>query len=308
MTDCKKKSSLIHRLINAVVYFFCFSLFLMVITCSVARNALSENTMTSVVASVNLNSEDTTIDDWIYHYMQEHYEDYLLVFRITPYAIGRIMDETNFSDFVKQKLIDYANDLKEGTGTGVMTSDDFMDFVEENESVISRATGRYYIEGELDKIREYLATLDMFDDISASAVCDKIGFPMRYLNIILSDSAITVLFISLCCCLIFLYFFNKKRISCPLLCASISLVVIGILYHFLKFVFQLLAMKVAHRIGIGASLVTGISSPISFIITLVSCITCILGLIGIMCYNIPNMKSAKKLSKQEQCLVEAQEE
>lgn len=308
MTDCKKKISLLHRLINAIVYFFCFGLFLLVVTCSVARNSLSANTMTSIVSLVNVNSEDTTIDDWIYHYMQEHYEDYLLVFRITPYAIGKIMDETNFSDFIKQKLIDYANDLKEGTGTGIMTSDDFMDFVEKNESVISKATGRYYIEGELDEIREYLATLDMFDDISASAICDRIGFPMRYINIALSDSFMFILFICLCCTLIFLYFFNKKRISYPLLCTSISLVVIGILYHLGRFLFIYLAMKLAHRIGMGASLVTGVSAPINLIITLVSCISCIIGLIGIMCYNIPKMRSAKKLSKQEQCLVEAQEE
>ena len=278
-----KNEKIKHRLCtiaNVITFLIALVALIAAITSMVVRSSLSEKTMKDIVATIDVNSEDTTIDEWIYMYFESHYDsEYLIEFMVTQEAVAAVLDNTDFTAFVADKLIDYSQDILHNTGTGMFSSDEFMDFIEANEMAISEATGRYYIPGEFDIMREYFLTMDMFDDITASAICRKIGIPIEKIRLIASEKTTTVSFIIMGIAVALIFALNYKKIHSAISrCGAIALTVGG-LYILLRYIFTAVCEGVSHRIGMGASLVNNIASPVTSIIGMHGYILAAIGIV-----------------------------
>lgn len=252
---------------NVLTFLIALVALIVSITSMVVRSSLSEKTMKDIVATIDVNSEDTTIDEWIYMYFESHYDsEYLIEFMVTQEAVASVLDNTDFTSFVADKLIDYSQDILYNTGTGVFSSDEFMDFIEANELAISEATGRYYIPGEFDIMREYFLTMDMFDDITASAICRKIGVPVEKIRLIAAEKTTTMGFVIMGIALALMFALNYKKIHSAISRSGAIAITVGALYIIIRYIFTAICEGVAHRIGMGASLVNNIASPVTSII------------------------------------------
>ena len=237
--------------------------------------------MRKIVSTFDVNSKDTTIDEWIYQYFETHYGDeYLMEFMVTEEAVAGVLDNTDFTTFVADKLIDYSQDILYDTGTGHFTSDEFMDFIEANEEAISEATGRYYFPEEFVIMREYFLTMDMFNDISAASICDSIGVPVERIRMLTSLKTFGILLSVSCLLIALLQLVNRRRIHTGIRCLGIALLLNGGAYITLRVVFASLCSRVAHRIGMGASLVDSISAPVRNIIGTVGYLFVVFGIIS----------------------------
>ena len=270
-------------------------LFFIASTSYVVRNSLSEKTMRKIVSTFDVNSKDTTIDEWIYQYFETHYGDeYLMEFMVTEEAVAGVLDNTDFTTFVADKLIDYSQDILYDTGTGHFTSDEFMDFIEANEEAISEATGRYYFPEEFVIMREYFLTMDMFNDISAASICDSIGVPVERIRMLTSLKTFGILLSVSCLLIALLQLVNRRRIHTGIRCLGIALILNGGAYITLRVVFASLCSRVAHRIGMGASLVDSISAPVRNIIGAVGWISTALGLLFITVSIVSTIRFRKR--------------
>ena len=292
--DRNRSRSILTIVISVVV----FLLLLVSITNIVIRNSLSKKTMKAIVASFDVNSEETTIDEWIYLYFSEHYdEEYLNDFMVTPESVSGVLDNTDFTTFVANKMIDYSQDILHDTGTGTFTSDEFMDFIEDNSDAISEATGRYYMPEEFVIMRQYFSTMDMFNDISASAICNRIGIPITTIRYLASYQLMYIMSGLFVLSIIGLFIINRKTIKNAFLCFGILSFVNGIVYIILKLTFVSISTKIAYRIGMGASLITSITAPVTRIVGICGIVPAIFGSVTILaCILIP-LLLAKRLPK-----------
>lgn len=260
----------------------------------VARKTLSEETMDKIVSTIEVDSEKNTIDEWVYLYFANNYPDYLDDFHITQEGVSYCLDYSNFADFMRQKLKDYTSDILHNSGTGIMTSDEFMDFIEENREVIETGS-RAYGDAELEEIRNYFRNMDMFLDISLESICEKIGFKLTTLQSLVERSTL-FLFITLFIVSTFFIMLLARRRIIPLLTVGINSFITGFLFLILYFVLEKILTQVAIRIQMGASLISSIIAPVSniFIVTAVLALT-----VGFVCINLVIMVPAlRRLSKE----------
>lgn len=293
-----------------IVLFAVVSLVSLVASASimVARKTLSEETMDKIVSTIEVDSEKNTIDEWVYLYFANNYPDYLDDFHITQEGVSYCLDYSNFADFMRQKLKDYTSDVLHNSGTGIMTSDEFMDFIEENREVIETGS-RAYGDAELEEIRNYFRNMDMFLDISLESICEKIGFKLTTLQSFLERSTL-FLFITLFIVSTFFIMLLARRRIIPLLTVGINSFITGFLFLILYFVLEKILTQVAVRIQMGASLISSIIAPVSniFIVTAVLALA-----VGFVCINLVIMVPAlrrlsKESSKESEAPVVEQEE
>ena len=89
---------------NVLTFLIALVALIVSITSMVVRSSLSEKTMKDIVATIDVNSEDTTIDEWIYMYFESHYDsEYLIEFMVTKEAVASVLDNTDFTSFVADK-------------------------------------------------------------------------------------------------------------------------------------------------------------------------------------------------------------
>ena len=260
----------------------------------VARKTLSEETMDKIVSTIEVDSEKNTIDEWVYLYFANNYPDYLEDFHITQEGVSYCLDYSNFADFMRQKLKDYTSDVLHNSGTGIMTSDEFMDFIEENREVIETGS-RAYGDAELEEIRNYFRNMDMFLDISLESICEKIGFKLTTLQSLVERSTL-FLFVTLFIVSTFFIMLLARRRIIPLLTVGINSFITGFLFLILYFVLEKILTQVAVRIQMGASLISSIIAPVSniFIVTAVLALA-----VGFVCINLVIMVPAlRRLSKE----------
>ena len=189
-----------------------------------------------------------------------------------------------------------------------MTSDEFMDFIEENREVIETGS-RAYGDAELEEIRNYFRNMDMFLDISLESICEKIGFKLTTLQSFLERSTL-FLFITLFIVSTFFIMLLARRRIIPLLTVGINSFITGFLFLILYFVLEKILTQVAVRIQMGASLISSIIAPVSniFIVTAVLALA-----VGFVCINLVIMVPAlrrlsKESSKESETPVVEQEE
>lgn len=260
----------------------------------VARKTLNEETMDKIVSTIEVDSEKNTIDEWVYLYFANNYPDYLDDFHITQEGVSYCLDYSNFAEFMRQKLKDYTSDILHNSGTGIMTSDEFMDFIEENREVIETGS-RAYSDAELEEIRNYFRNMDMFLDISLESICEKIGFKLTTLQSLVERSTL-FLFITLLIVSTFFIMLLARRRIIPLLTVGINSFITGFLFLILYFVLEKILTQVAVRIQMGASLISSIIAPVSnvFIVTAVLALA-----VGFVCINLVIMVPAlRRLSKE----------
>ena len=256
-------------------------LFLTVMNVSnILRTSLSEKTVSQVSDALVINSKDTTVDEWIYLYFYEHYdESYLEDFHVTYETCAAVLDSTDFTAVIKAKLMDYTQDLLYDTGAGTFTSEEMMDFVEANVTELYEATGYYYAPEVVEVLREYFLSLDMFDDLTLDALCDRIGLPLVTFRALINIRT------AILCCVLFtvtvllLMFLNRKKIYRAFLCSGIVCLINGICIVVFRFFFSGISLKFANRIGIGASLINSLEHPITSIMNSNGILWCAIGFI-----------------------------
>lgn len=291
-TKIRKKN--IFRILASVLVTFLllFTLFA-ASTSFLVRTSLSKKTMRKIVNTFDVNSEDTTIDEWIYIYFETHYGDeYMLEFMVTEESVAGVLDNTDFTTFVADKLIDYSQDILYNTGTGTFTSDEFMDFIEKNAEAITEATGRYFFPEEFVIMREYFLTMDMFNDISAASICNRIGVPVEKIRMLTSMVTFCILVSLSLIFIAMLVLINRKAIYKGVRYCSVALLINGIGYTVLRFVFASMCTKVAHRIGMGASLVGSISAPVRNIIGSIGIVFIAVGVVALVISIVLQKKKA----------------
>lgn len=304
------KHSAARKVKTGILIFIAFCSITFGISSVTLRGIFADRTMTDIVSSIDVDSGKTTIDEWVYLYLETGYPDYLSEFGISQGAVSYILDHTAFAVFLSNKLMDYTHDILSHTGTGKMTSDEFMDFIEENRDVVEYATGRYYEDGEFPLIRDYIRTMLMFEDISLKSICTKIGIPLDFLRFFVSiPFGIGSLFVFLAS-LIGIYVMNrKKKPYLALACAGVDFLILGVIYTVVVSTFAPVIEEVAYRIQMGASLVGSIVEPVRRIFRTV-CIASysIAAVLIIGCLIMHLLLRAKKPSEKSEQLIVGQEE
>lgn len=235
---------------------------------NILRNSLKDDTMDKIAERLSVSSHDTTMDEWIVLYFEERYdEEYLEEFVVNKDSVAAVIDNTDFASLVSKKLKDYARDILHNTHEGAFTSDEFMDFVADNIQAIGDATeGRYYTERDIAVLRDYFESIEMFDDLTAEELCRKIGISQARLSRFASMKTSVLHFVFFASSLLLLIVLHRKKIYRALLCSGILCAVCGIAIIVFRFLFTSLSTKLAHRIGMGASLIASIEEPVTDII------------------------------------------
>lgn len=174
----KLKSSAGLMVGSVLLSVFAFVLIVVFMSTLFAKTILSEKTMTTAIQEIDYteievgnvlsNSElditveegDTTIDV-IYEALTEQGQ-----VDISRSDLEQIFEEATFTEYISEKLAQYARFAVTGEELDEVTALDIVDLVDENKKIIEEASGLEITEKDLDELEDYLEEDELLEALS----------------------------------------------------------------------------------------------------------------------------------------------
>lgn len=276
----KKKPALpVRILLAAVSALLCVLLFACLCAGGVlytARSAITPEAVNRMVDDVDLLNQDirpfinsdeipasqeVTVADYFYEAYKSAYSRYSEEqLNITREEMKELLEDSTLGEFIKDKINDYLADATGDTGTGRITKQEIMDLVEENEELISKASGGYIMTDEdYDLISAQLDELDITKTLDLSTVRREQELPFILAGHLTSWYALAAVGFVCLIWILLLFLVNKYRVSNVLLYTGIALLGAGLVGAAAK----LLQTTLIRRISEAASLSRDLVRPVA---------------------------------------------
>ncbi|MBE6627101.1 MAG: zinc-ribbon domain-containing protein [Ruminococcaceae bacterium] len=174
--------------------------------------------------------------------------------------VKKLLQNEDIKEFLADKLVDFATDIKEDNGDGELTSRDVYEFVKDNRDAISTAVGYTLRDAELELIEEQLDK-DEFD-ISLDTVREKYPEVSEYVTFAVSD-------VGLYCAYGIVILFALIIFLICLKCVPVALKTVGIVFFInggiallIKPAFSVTAKILKGTLGKYDSLITSLGAPL----------------------------------------------
>ncbi|MBR5253070.1 MAG: zinc ribbon domain-containing protein [Clostridia bacterium] len=178
----------------------------------------------------------------------------------TEKQVKKLLQNEDIKEFVADKLVDFASDIKEENGDGELTNRDIYEFIKDNRDDISTAVGYTLTDAELELIEEQLDKDGI--DISIDAVREKYPEVSEYATFALSDEG-------LYCAFGIVIFFELIIFLICLKCVPVALKTVGIVFFInggiallVRPAFAVTAKIMGDTLGKYDELVTSLGAPI----------------------------------------------